>query len=251
MQAPYRVSLGFSSDVKPYVRTLTIQIGDAVWFRCAYGWRGIVASQIAPLDVLPPMADLLVSAGFRVRSGKRADCISCQGHSRATVAFTGQVYFCHRCNRSGNRGTLARELGLLPSDLESVARRRREARETVRLRDVAGRIRDAEGPFLARSRTNLLSLVALRRNVGAHLVALHTGARERFPGESEFCWEALRFVAEHQARASAAFLITAFGSEKDRALFALHPDKRMSMVEGVLEEGGLRADRGRWVEFLL
>lgn len=211
-----------------------------------------MASLTAPLqDVLPPMADLLASAGFRVRSGKRADCTSCSGRSCATVAFTGDVYFCHRCNRSGNRESLARELGLLASDPESVARRSRQAREAARLRGVADRLRDAEKHVLARSRDNLLSLVALRRNVGAHLVALHAGARERFHGESEFCWEALRFVADHEARASAAYLVTAFGGEKDRALFALHPDQRVPIVERVLKDCGLRADRGRWVEFVL
>lgn len=210
-----------------------------------------MASLIASVqDVLPPMADLLVSAGFRVRSRKRADCTSCSGHSRATVAFTGEVYFCHRCNRSGNRASLARELGLLTSDPESVARRKREAREVARLRGVADRLRDAEKQVLARSRANLLSLVALRRSVGARLAALNAGADERLSGESEFCWESLRFVADHEARASAAWLVAAFGGEKDRALFALHPSQRVPMVEGILDDGGLWADRGRWVELV-
>jgi hypothetical protein len=83
------------------------------------------------------------------------------------------------------------------------------------------------------------------------LSVLHAGAHERFPGESELCWQALRFVADHEARASAAYLVAGFSSEKDRALFALYPDQRAPIVDRVLEDGGLRADRGRWVELVL
>jgi hypothetical protein len=45
--------------------------------------------------------------------------------------------------------------------------------------------------------------------------------------------------------------VAAFAGEKDRAIFALHPDQRAPMVGRVLEEGGLLADRGRWVELVL
>jgi hypothetical protein len=211
-----------------------------------------VASLTAPLqDVLPPMADLLVAAGFRVRSGRRADCSFCEGRSRGTVAFTREVFFCHRCKRAGNRGSLAGQLGLLRSDAESLARRRREARVAARLRKLADRLRAAETRVLTRSRNDLQGLAGIRRNAGMRLSLLHAGAHERFPGESELCWEALRFVADHEARASEAYLVTAFAGEKDRAIFVLHPDQRAPMVGRVLEEGGLLADRRRWVELVL
>ena len=205
----------------------------------------------ATLNTLPPLADLLDRAGFRVRGNKRADCPSCPEHSRATVAFTGEVYFCHRCKRTGNRESLARELGLLAIDNESVARRRREAREAARLREVADRLRKSERRVLTLCRDNLLGLVALRRNAGARLVAIDAGAQERFFQETECAWDALRFVADHEARASASYLVAAFASERDRAVFSLHPEQRGVMVERVLENGGLRADRGRWVELVL
>ena len=197
------------------------------------------------------LRDMLVRVGFRVRGHKRADCPFCLGQSRATVAFTEEVYFCHRCKRAGNRGALARELGLLPTDPESVARRRNEARKNAKLQALAGRLNAAENALLTLSRVNVQRLADLRRNAGIRLSVLHAGAHERFPGESELCWQALRFVADHEARASAAYLVAGFSGEKDRAFFALYPDQRATIVDRVLEEGGLRADRGRWVELVL
>lgn len=209
-------------------------------------------SEVAEIPLtLPPLSDLLALAGFRVLTARRADCPSCPGRSRMTVAFMGEVYFCHRCKRTGNRQSLARSLGLLATDRESLIRRRIEARASAKLRSVARRLTVAERRILGRARANLLSLVALRRNVGARLTAFYAGARERFPQETEFAWNALRFVADHEARASASYLVAAFASERDRAAFSLHPEQRTAIVDRVLADGGLRADRGRWVGLVL
>jgi hypothetical protein len=167
------------------------------------------------------------------------------------VAFTEEVYFCHRCKRAGNRGSLARGLGLLLTDPESLARRRNEARKNAKLQVLAARLNAAEKTILMLSRANLLGLADLRRNAGMRLGVLHAGVHERFPGEPELCWQVLRFVADYEARASAAYLVAAFSGEKDRAFFALHPDQRAPILDSVLEEGGLLDDRGRWVELVL
>lgn len=200
--------------------------------------------------MLPPLSDLLARAGFRVRSATRADCV-CPGGSRMTIAFRGDLYFCHRCHRKGSRVSLMHELGLLANDAESLARRRREAREAARLRAVANRLQAAEKLVLARARDNLQRLVELWRNAGARLAALHDGAPERFPEETEFAWAALQLVADHEVYAVAAYLRAAFGSEQDRAAFVLHPERRAAMVDRVLEEGGLLTDRGHWLELVL
>lgn len=197
------------------------------------------------------MRELLVSAGFCLRSARRADCAYCNGHSRATVAFTEQVFFCHRCQRGGSRVWLARELGFLKTDLVSRARLRAEARQNRRLRGAADRLYALELRVLLRARTNLLALVALRRNAGRRLTTLYHGSRERFFGEAEFAWDALQFVADHWALASASYFVAAFASEADRAKFALNRVARAEMVERVLADGGLHGDRGRWLEFAL
>lgn len=82
-------------------------------------------SETKPL--IPPMRELLVRAGFRIRSGSRADCARCAGRSGRTVSYTAEVAYCHRCQWSGNLLTLAKELGLLKSDPATRARLRREA----------------------------------------------------------------------------------------------------------------------------
>lgn len=233
---------------------------------------------------LPELLDL---AGFRVRTTTRADC-TCPGHSHMTISYRGDVFYCHRCGRKGSCASLMRKLGLLSNDPQSLAQRHQEARERARLQSVARRLRAAEWRVLWRCRANLLCLIALRRNAGARLAALikdachlvpeqalaeaiwplgapmwhpncvshhstsvKAGASERFPGETELCWDALRFVAGHELRISASYLVAAFANEKDRAIFALHPEERASLVDRVLEEGGLYADRGRWMELVL
>lgn len=233
------------------------------------------------------LPELLALAGFRVRTATRADC-TCPGHSRMTISYRGDVFYCHRCGRKGSCASLMRELGLLSNDPQTLAQRHQEARERGRLQSVATRLRTAERRILERCRANLLCLVALRRNAGARLAALakdvcpvvpeqapaeaiwplgapmwhlncvgqhstpvKAGASERFPGETELSWDVLRFVADHELRASASYLVAAFANEKDRAIFALHPEQRASLVDRVLQEGGLYADRGYWMELVL
>jgi len=79
------------------------------------------------------LADLLEQNGFRIR-GRRADCPECQaeghGHGRATVAFTSEVFYCHRCKRTGNIRTLSRALGLpVPPELPEQRARRDQVEE--------------------------------------------------------------------------------------------------------------------------
>jgi hypothetical protein len=71
---------------------------------------------------------LLDAAGYRIR-GRRADCRHCDGHSRLTVSFNDECFYCHRCGRGGNARTLARDLGkpLPPETLEQRAARERAA----------------------------------------------------------------------------------------------------------------------------
>lgn len=108
------------------------------------------------IDTLPPMVELLERTEFVIHSSRRADCAYCVGRSKRTVAFTDQVAFCHRCRWTANRVVLARNLGLLSTDLETrwkllqEARHRRGIESTLaaferwreaRLREVTNRYR--------------------------------------------------------------------------------------------------------------
>jgi len=85
------------------------------------------------------MPELLERAGFRLRSKSRADCIHCAGHAVATVAFTSEVAYCHRCAWKANATTLAKELGLLATDPESQRQRRDEMRRLAEYRATIAR----------------------------------------------------------------------------------------------------------------
>ena len=83
-------------------------------------------SDASTKPLIPPMRELLERAGFRIRSGSRADCARCTGRSGRTVSYTPEVAYCHRCQWTANLLTLAKELGLLSADPATRARLRRE-----------------------------------------------------------------------------------------------------------------------------
>lgn len=60
---------------------------------------------IARLVSLPQM---LRHLGWRVRHRNRADCGVCKGNSKGTVAFTEQLWKCHRCGEGGDVFSLVR-----------------------------------------------------------------------------------------------------------------------------------------------
>ena len=81
-----------------------------------------------PDDGGAKFSDLLQRAGFRIR-GRRANC-TCEGGSQWTISYTDAVAHCHRCHKSWNIRTVARELGLplAPETRERRSRREQEAR---------------------------------------------------------------------------------------------------------------------------
>src|SRR5581483_3464656 len=82
------------------------------------------------------LTDLLIQAGARLRSAKRADCPRCGG--KRTISFTDETFFCHHadCGWSGNVITLARELGTELPRLadEELFRQRTIGQEAERVR---------------------------------------------------------------------------------------------------------------------
>lgn len=82
-----------------------------------------------PAKLAFSMRELLERAGFRLRGRNRADCIHCSGHAVATVGFSDEVMHCFRCGAKANIFTLAKQLGLLAADPESIRRWQEEARQ--------------------------------------------------------------------------------------------------------------------------
>lgn len=101
------------------------------------------------------MPELLERAGFRLRGRTRADCIHCSGHATATVAFTSELAYCHRCAWKSNTIALARELGLIATDPESRRLRREEARRVAEYRAIVDRFEAWRDALIRRYSTEL------------------------------------------------------------------------------------------------
>lgn len=190
------------------------------------------------------MSYLLNLAGFRVRSATRADCARCSGHSRSTVSFTSNVAYCHRCEWTRNKVTLARELGLLNVDPALRAALKQEAQERRRLYGLAAKLLDAVRTAESEARHEVRAMDSLRRKAGERLAAICGGSSERFVDEADFCWAALQFVADHELRAHAGYILAALAAPAKRVHWALHADDRVAMIEAALELGWVAGKRG-------
>ncbi len=157
------------------------------------------------IDVPFTMATLLARTGFRIRSQTRADCCFCTGHSHGTVAYTGELAFCHRCHWKSNRTQLEKSLGLLQDDAESQAMRRKalEQQRTVDLQiKNFGAWRDSKYRSLA---DKFLSLARAADRAHSFLGCEFQRREQAAEREiSELAWAALGRLYDDEASLSAA-----------------------------------------------
>jgi hypothetical protein len=142
------------------------------------------------------MRSLLLAAGFRLRGATRADCIHCGGQSRATVAFTAEVAFCHRCKWTANTLMLARELGLLHGNPGAVSFFHEEARRRA---SVEGEIRRFDA-----WRESKIRQVSDKCRQLSRAAVIAENVLARFP-DCEEAWGALARFYHAEAQLSAAF----------------------------------------------
>ena len=142
------------------------------------------------------MRSLLERAGFVIRSATRADCARCTGRSRGTVAFTGEVAFCHRCKWRASTVTLAGELGLLGSYPETRAALREAANRRARL--------DAQLRPFETWREACIRQVS-DRYVALSRAAVRAGEVLQVQPDCEAAWDAPARFYHAEARLSAAF----------------------------------------------
>jgi hypothetical protein len=110
------------------------------------------------------------------------------------------------------------------------------------------KLQSLERNLLLTAREEVLSLHKLRRDAGSRLAALRRGARPRFADEEAVAWDALALVAEQELGVAAKYSLLAFGTEADRARFALQPGERNQMVDETLERGFVQGDTGAVME---
>jgi hypothetical protein len=78
----------------------------------------------------------------------------------------------------------------------------------------------------------------IRQNAGVRLEAIHSGGRERFPGECALAEMALR-DADH---ADAAYTVISFADLRDRLRYLRGTSERESVVHEALERAGVYTD---------
>jgi hypothetical protein len=219
----------------------------------------------SPCDVagLVEMPVLLRALGFDLNQRtRRAPCILHTGSNPTAFSWTDDGrWHCFSCERGGDKIALVRAVRScsFPEAVDFLAslagveyspspvsahefERARVAR--VQARRNARTLVDAEFSVWRDARDNLLSLVALRRNAGARLLAIAGGATPRFPGEAEIAWEVLKIVADGMARADTAYCLVSFAAPIERYAFILHPERREEMIEAALERGYVADEKG-------
>jgi hypothetical protein len=145
----------------------------------------------APTTAGFAMAELLERSGFRLRGKSRADCARCAGHQVATVSFTSEVAFCHRCKWRSNTLALARELGLLATDPESRRLRHEEARRIAEYRRIVDRFESWRDALVRKYSSELRQL--------GRSAALAKEALASDP-DWELAWDALARFCHNEGR---------------------------------------------------
>ncbi len=227
----------------------------------------VAAHEIAGLVPMPMLLDRL-GFGIDTRT-RRAACLLHGGQNRTAFSWRDDgCWHCFSCGRGGDRITLVREArgcgfraamtflaalaGVELADHGSVRDQlRRRRRERQRLDAAAKRLAAVERAALLAARDELHSLYHLRRTAGNRLAELEAGAPERWAGEREVAWEALRLVADQEAGAAAAYYVAAFSSPAERALFSLRAGERPKMVRGALDAGLVADGKGHVIEIVL
>jgi hypothetical protein len=149
------------------------------------------------------MRELLCRAGFRVRSGTRADCAHCKGSSRGTVAYTDQVAYCHRCQWRANRVLLERELGLRPPKGNGQTRRSAPALAQKIAAEQRRQLEAELAAFDTWRNWKLREIAAGERYL--HDLQFHVGNALAENRELDSLWEALDLVVGELRNLAAAW----------------------------------------------
>ena len=152
------------------------------------------------------MRSMLVQAGFAIRGATRANCIHCGGSSRATVSYTTDVAYCHRCKWTANIAKLARELRLLDQDSKAAADFREQAQRRARL-EVEIRPFEDWRETKIRQISDKYRLLVIKTAHAGEVVA-------KFPA-CESAWDALARFYHAEAKLSAAFDYLTFAKSSD------------------------------------
>jgi hypothetical protein len=220
-------------------------------------------TQPQEISDLVGMLALLLALGFEANERThRAPCILHSGSNPTAFSWRDDGrWHCFSCGLGGDKIALVRTVRRCTfreaidflATLSGIEYQpsRISAREIERTKSAraqaennARALVDAEFSVWREARDHLHSLLALRRNAAARILAIEAGALLRFPGELEFAWSGLKIAADGMARADAAYCIASFAAPTERYAFVLHPERRKELIENALERGYVADEKG-------
>ena len=227
-------------------------------------------SNAREVAALVPMFRLLEALGFDVNERtRRAPCVLHGGSNRSAFSWTEKgLWKCHSCGQGGDRIALVRavrkcsfrdavELLAALAGAEFCASRASRAEiKQLQAEQLALR-RDASGAVVVdtalwlETRHTVLQLEAIRRNAGRRLMEIFEGSRERWCGETEWCWAALAEVASQMPHVAAVYAIASFGKFSDRLRFVFDRAFTEELIGETLESGYVTDEHGHRFEVRL
>jgi hypothetical protein len=227
-------------------------------------------TDVRQVAALVPTALLLSALGFDVSERtRRCACILHGGSNRTAFSWTEEGFWkCHSCGAGGDRIALVRAARRcsFPEAVEFLAvlagveyQRDSVSLETIeRQRRIRERETSEANSLLAHefaawrgAQDAVFRLEEIRRNAGNCLNAIHRGGSERWPGESEFAWEALAEVYRQTPRAAAAYHVVSFAPATDRFAFTLDAHGRECLTDEALRCGWVADAKGYRFEVTL
>lgn len=228
-------------------------------------------SVVAARDVaaLVPMPELLDTLGIRVCTRtRRGPCLLHNGSNPTAFSWRDDgVWFCFHCGRGGDKLSLVQAVrkcnflnalrflaalsGIEWSSLntDEVRRQLAEAKKKAEhVKAATKKLQRLEKHLVLDARKEVLSLHRLRRNAGARLDAIRSGAQPRFTDEEVVAWDALALVAGQELRAAARYTFLGFASVEALAHFVLNPRERERIIDEVLISGVVVDEKGRVME---
>ena len=219
------------------------------------------------------MPQLLEILGFRLNGGtRRCACRLHGGSNRSAFSWRDDgLWHCFSCGAGGDKIALVQavrecsfrealrflasvagvDLGDRLDGDEIRAELAQRQRERARLEVAAWKLDAMEERERFAACLQLHALERLQRQAGRRLSAIYRGGTERFLDETEVAWGALKHVADCLPRIAAVYYVVSFASQRERYLFALHPELRERIVEHVLSVGYVKDHRGRLMELTL
>lgn len=221
---------------------------------------------VAEIKAEVPMTDLLCELGFQVNTRvRRCSCLIHGGRDRTVFSYSDEVCHCFSCGFAGDKIALVQAvlkcgfrqaleyLGRLAgveidNHRPTFAQLEKHRQEQASLDIATEKLRLLEADLRARYREQIFDLERIKGLASGILKAKHEA--EECDRESEWAWSAIELVNNWLPRVAAGYTILSFASAKERATFALQPERAEGIIEKTLQRGHVLDDCGHVCEVL-